>query len=141
MSSRHAPRKRAWYLLAFFSTIVAGLASRHFPQIFPALVGKYPGDVMWSLMVFFGLGAVFRSTSSAKLGLGAIGFSFGIEALKLWQAPWMESIRHTTLGHLVFGYAFSWQNLVAYTIGVVMGLMVEVLLMVHLRAAGGHQAP
>jgi hypothetical protein len=121
-------RKRTWYLLAFVAMIGAGLISRRFPQVVPAFAGKYPGDVLWSLMVFFGMGAIFRNASSLKLGLGALGFSFGIEVLKLCQAPWLASVRHTTLGHLIFGYAFSWQNFIAYTAGILVGLLVEVLI-------------
>jgi len=71
-------RNRARYLLLFVMTIVAGLASRRFPQVFPASAGKYPGDVLWALMVFFGMGSIFRAISSAKLGLWALGFAFGI---------------------------------------------------------------
>src|SRR5258708_6988341 len=114
-------RRRTWYLLAFVLTIFAGLASRHFSQFLPAFVGKYPGDVLWALMVFFGLGAIFRTASSALLSIGALGFAFGIEVLKLCHAPWLANVRHTTLGHLVFGSVFSWQNLVAYAIGVIVG--------------------
>src|SRR4051812_28395406 len=101
-------RRRMWYVIAFVVTIAAGLASRRFPQVLPEFLGKYPGDALWSLMVFFGLGAIFKRVSSLQLGLAALGFSFGIEFLKFWQAPWLVSIRHTTLGHLVFGDVFSW---------------------------------
>ena len=133
-------RKRAWYLLAFVAMIAAGLASRRFSQFLPVFAGKYPGDVLWSLMVFFGLGAIFRKASSIQLGFGALGFAFGIEALKLCPAPWLADVRHTTLGHLIFGNVFSWQNLVAYTIGVLAGLIFEVLFVANLRASGGHNA-
>jgi hypothetical protein len=118
-------RKRTRYLLLFVMTIVAGLASRRFPQVLPALAGKYPGDVLWALMVFLGMGSIFRAISSAKLGLWVLGFSFGIESLKLCHSPWLANVRHTTLGHLVFGHVFSWRNLIAYTIGVIAGLIVE----------------
>lgn len=130
-------RRRTWYLIAFGLTIFAGLASRRFPQLLPSFVGKYPGDVLWSLMVFFGLGAIFRSASSVLLSVEALGFSYGIEGLKLCTAPCLVQIRNTTMGHFVFGSVFSWQNLVAYTIGVVIGLMIEVFFMVNLRATGG----
>ncbi len=133
-------RRRTRYLIAFMVTIVAGLASRRFSQVLPAFLGKYPGDALWSLMVFFGLGIIFKQASSLKLGCAALGFSFGIEALKLWQAPWLVSIRRTTLGHLVFGHVFSWQNLVAYTVGILVGLIVEVLFARFLCVAGDHNA-
>jgi len=91
-------------------------------------------------MVFFGLGAIFRTASCALLSIGALSFSFGIEALKLCNAPWLTNVRHTTLGHLVFGSVFSWKNLVAYAIGVIVGTMIEVFFMANLRASGGVNA-
>lgn len=134
------PRKRAWYLFAIVITVAAGLASRHFSRFLPAFLGKYPGDALWSLMVFFGLGAFFRKASSFQLSLGALSFSFAIEALKLCPAPWLANIRHTTLGHLVFGSVFSWQNLVAYAIGVLLGLIIEGLVVGNGRGSGGQNA-
>jgi hypothetical protein len=133
-------RRRTWYFLAFVTTIAAGLGSRRFPQVLPAAMGKYPGDALWALMVFCGLGAVFSKASSLRLGLGALGFSFGIETLKLCQAPWLASVRHSTLGHLVFGHAFSWQNLLAYTVGVLVGVVLEVLVVPNRRAVGVTQS-
>ena len=86
------------------------------------------------------MGAIFPRASSLQLAFGALGFAFGIEALKLYQAPWLASVRHTPLGHLIFGHVFSWQNLVAYTAGVLVGLILEVLLVPRLRAPGGRNA-
>jgi hypothetical protein len=132
-------RKRRWYLLAVVVTIAAGLASRRYAQVLPACLGKYPGDALWSLMVFFGLGILFRKASSLQLGLGTLGFAFGIEALKLCQVPWLVNIRHSTVGHLVFGQVFAWQNLVAYTIGAIVGVLIELLFRSHRRASGNRQ--
>jgi len=120
-------RKRTWYLLAFVVSIAAGLASRRFPQGLPAAFGKYPGDVLWALMVFLGMGAICNKAPGLQLGCRALCFSFGIEALKLCQAPWLLSVRHNMLGHLIFGHVFSWRNLVAYTVGVLIGMFVEAL--------------
>ena len=120
-------RRRGWWLLAFLATIAAGLASRRFPQVLPAFVGKYPGDALWALMVFFGLGAIFRTASSLQVAAGALAFSFAIETLKLYQAPWIVDLRHTLFGHLVLGQVFSWQNFAAYTVGILAGLLIEVV--------------
>ncbi len=121
-------RNRAYYAVAVVITIAAGLTSRHFPQYLPACLGKYPGDTLWALMVFLGLGIVFRKASSIRLGLGALVFSFAIETLKLYQPPWLENIRQTLPGQLVLGRGFFWQDFVAYTIGVLMGLVAEWLI-------------
>ena len=135
LQSRH--RKRTWYLLAFGVTIALGLASRRFPHLLPVALGKYPGDVLWALMVFFGMGVIFIKVTSLQLGCRALAFSFGIEALKLCKVPWLVSLRHTTPGHLVFGHVFSWQNMAAYTLGVLLGLLVEALVMPGSRTVEG----
>lgn len=135
LQSRH--RKRTWYLLAFGVTLALGLASRRFPHLLPVVLGKYPGDVLWALMVFFGMGVIFIKVTTLQLGCRALAFSFGIEALKLCKLPWLVSLRHTTPGHLVFGHLFSWQNMAAYTLGVLLGLLVEALVMPGSRTVEG----
>jgi hypothetical protein len=118
--SDHPTRKRAWYAVAVMATIVFGLASRQVPA-----VGKYPGDALWALMVFFGAAILLPRLSSSRLAVVSFGFSCAIEFLKLNQHPVLVSVRHSTLGHLVFGQVFSWQNLVAYAVGISAGVVLE----------------
>ena len=126
--SHSAPRRsRPRYVIALVMTIVAGLASRHFPNLLPSILGKYPGDALWALMVFFGWGALFPRASSLRIAVLALATSWSVEFLKLWQTPVWSSIRHCTVGHLVFGHAFSWQNLLAYVLGVTGGLLIETM--------------
>ncbi len=47
---------------------------------------------------------------------------------QLYHAEWIDSIRATTLGGLVLGYGFLWSDLVAYTIGVGIGFLFELIL-------------
>lgn len=120
-------RNRAVYVLAFVVAILLGLASRRYPSAIPELFGKYPGDALWAAMVFFGLATLRPRACTLRIAFLALATCFVVEALKRYQAPWIVGIRHTTLGHLVFGHVFSFQNLVAYTVGVVLALGVEVL--------------
>jgi hypothetical protein len=113
--------------LAVFATIALGLASRRFRSLLPVCLGKYPGDVLWALMVFLGWGLLFPLASRSRTAALALCTSFAIEFLKFYQAPWIASLRYTTVGHLIFGQVFSWQNLVAYTVGVGMGWAFETL--------------
>jgi len=114
-------RNRRLYLLATLAVIPLGLISRHY-QIFSDFLGKYPGDALWTLMVFFGWGALLTISSTLRVAQLAVGTSFAVELFKLYQAPWIVSVRHSTLGHLVFGHTFSWQNLLAYALGAATGI-------------------
>ena len=51
-----------------------------------------------------------------------------VECAKLWQAPCLVAFRYTTIGHLLLGHVFSWQNLVAYAFGVMVGVALDRLL-------------
>src|SRR5579863_7249000 len=101
-------RSRGSYFFAVVLTIAAGLASRRFPGLLPSFFGKYPGDALWALMVFFGWGVIFCKASSLRIAVLALVTSYAVEAIKLYQSSWWVSVRHTTAGHLVFGQAFCW---------------------------------
>jgi len=120
-------RSRGWSLVGVVVTIVLGLASRHFSNVIPAVLGKYPGDALWALMAFFGWGALFPRISTLGIARLALVTCCLVEIAKLYEASWIVTIRHTTLGHLVLGHAFSWQNLIAYAVGVLGGVTIEYL--------------
>lgn len=118
-------RKRIWYAAALLLVVLAGLASRRYPALLPATLGKYPGDALWALMVFIGWGMVFPARSTLRILIYTLVTSYGVEFGKLYRAPWLNDVRDSTIGHLILGSTFSWQNLAAYTIGAVVGAVVE----------------
>jgi hypothetical protein len=120
-------RKRPWYVLALIVVIAMGLASRRFPALFPTALGKYPGDALWALMVFLDWGILFPRSSTIRILFYALATSVAVEFFKLYHSGWMDGIRSTTLGHLIFGYAFSWGNLVAYAVGIGVGALGEAI--------------
>jgi hypothetical protein len=126
-------RHRAACVVAFAAVLLLGLASRRWQAGLPDLFGKYPGDASWALMVFFGWAALRPRATTTRIALLACATSATTEACKLWQDPWIVQIRHTTLGHLVLGHVFSWQNLVAYALGVMAGIALDPLLLAPLR--------
>nr|WP_152884579.1 DUF2809 domain-containing protein [Duganella sp. FT27W] len=107
------------------TVIALGLASRRYPGLFPAALGKYPGDALWTMMVFFGLAVIAPRSSVARLVLGALAISYVVEFGQLFQAPWIVAVRAHPLGHLVLGTAFGWMDLVAYTVGAVVAFVIE----------------
>jgi hypothetical protein len=128
--------RRVAYGIATGLAVLAGLASRAWPEMCPEELGKYPGDALWALMVFFALGVVAPAAPVASRAVAALGVSFAVEFSQLYHTPWIDGIRRTTLGHLVLGYGFSWSDLVAYTAGVVLGAACESLT----RGPGGRSA-
>lgn len=113
-------RSRLLYAFAVLGTIALGLLSRRFP-----VLGQYPGDVLWSLMVFLALGFLFPRARGVSIAVACGLIAGGIEFLKLNQTPWLVAARRSTLGHLVFGHVFSWQNLLAYAGGILIGFTLD----------------
>ena len=124
-----ASRRRLAALAAMLATIALGLASRRWPEALPAALGKYPGDALWALMVVLVWRALRPLARTRDLALLAMATSVAVEIAKLWQAPWLVQFRHTTAGHLLLGHVFSWQNLVAYGVGVLAGAALDRLLL------------
>jgi len=83
---------------------------------------SYVGDILWAVMVFWIIYAMFPKMQSVKIALYSLLFSYAIELLQLYHAVWIEEIRHTLLGGLVLGFKFSLSDMVYYTIGVFFAL-------------------
>jgi hypothetical protein len=118
-------RDRRWYAIAIVLVISLGLASRRYPQILPAMLDKYPGDVLWTIVVFLVGGIVFPRASTWKIAGLALRISYLVEFGQLYRAPWLVAIRQTTIGHLLLGSQFVWEDLVAYTVGAAIALLAE----------------
>ncbi len=101
--------------------MLLGLLSRSLQIPWPDLVTLYVGDGLWALLVFWGLCFCWHNGSDKNLVLAALAFSYAIEFSELYQAPWLNEIRHTTLGSLILGFGFKWSDLLAYTLGIALG--------------------
>ena len=51
--------------------------------------------------------------------------AFAIEFLQLYQAPWMQAVRANKLAYLVLGNGFDPLDLLAYVVGIGVGVMVD----------------
>ncbi|WP_377865444.1 DUF2809 domain-containing protein [Bacillus sp. R86525] len=121
-------RNRLLYAVFTIVVIILGLSSRKFAFALPDLLNEYLGDALWTLMIFVGFGFLFPKIETKKLAFISLIFCYGIEISQLYHAEWIDSIRATTLGGLVLGYGFLWSDLVAYTIGVGVGMFCEYIL-------------
>jgi len=118
-------RNRAIYAVMIAAVIVLGMASRSFAWLLPPLLKKNAGDILWATMVFFLIGLLLPRLTTNRTALAAALFSILVEFFKLYHALVLDGLRETVLGRLIFGYGFSWSNLVCYLIGITVGVMVE----------------
>jgi hypothetical protein len=102
-----------------------GIGSRRFGTHLPGVVAAYAGDTLWALAAFLGIGLLLPGASTRKIAVLALAFSAAIELSQLYHAPWIDSLRHTTLGGLVLGFGFVWSDLACYAAGVGLGILIE----------------
>lgn len=121
-------RSLALYALLTVITICLGLLSRSHYVSLPDFVSGYAGDSLWALMVFLIICIFARQMNTWSVSLLAILFSFAIELSQLYQAPWLNSIRHTFPFGLILGYGFKPSDLACYTVGVSAGTFIDLLI-------------
>ena len=120
-------RSRIKYTLLMGFVIILGLLSR--TPIIPEFIYPYLGDILYALLIYLGFGFLFPAKSSKWVLVAAISFCYIIEISQFYLAPWIDSIRNTTLGSLILGFRFLWSDLFAYAAGVAIGFMLEKLIL------------
>ncbi|WP_428328071.1 DUF2809 domain-containing protein [Mucilaginibacter sp.] len=119
-------RYRSTYFFLICTTIILGLLSRHIKGI-PLFIG----DILWGLMVYFIVRFLFIKQSLKWVIIVALLFCYGIEFSQLYQAVWINNIRHTVLGGLVLGEKFLWGDMLSYTIGIGIGVWADTFVVKH----------
>jgi len=104
-----------------------GIGSRRYAHALPGLVAAYTGDTLWALAAFLGFGLILPRASTRMVAMLAMAWAIAVELSQLYHAPWLDSIRHTTLGGLILGFDFVWSDLACYALGGGLGVSVEIL--------------
>ena len=120
-------RNKLLYLLLTIIVMILGLLSRKIEGL-PEIISLYSEDILWALMVFLLFAFLFNKKSTIFIISWAIIFSYSIEISQLYHAPWIDSIRNTTLGGLILGFGFLWSDLVCYTIGIIIGIIIDIMI-------------
>lgn len=121
-------RNRLSYFATVILTMALGLLSRKFGTYLPEIMNTYLGDALWALMIYQFVAIIFYKREIKQIALFAITFCYLIEISQLYHAPWINNIRNTILGGLILGFGFLWTDILAYTMGVSFGLLVEWLI-------------
>jgi hypothetical protein len=113
------------------AVIVCGLALRGwgFGLGLPAFVVKYGGSALWGTMVFMLVAMAASTLSRPRIALIAAGIAIGVELFRLVHFPWLDAFRLTLPGALLLGRIFSAWNMVAYGVGIGLGVWLDCLAM------------
>jgi len=117
------PLTRSFALLVV--TLIVGLLVRMAPLGLPPFFVKYAGSMLWALMIYWIVSALFARWRLLPVGLLSGGIAAAVEFLKLYHAPWLDAFRLTLPGILVLGRHFSLWDIVAYWIAICLGACVD----------------
>ncbi len=123
--TRSRERNRIIWLVLIALVVLLGIGSRRFAGRLPGVVAAYAGDTLWATGAFLGIGVLFPRASTVRVAVLAMAVSVLVEISQLYHAPWIDSIRATTLGGLILGYGFLWSDLACYAVGVGIGVVIE----------------
>lgn len=130
--------KRKWstYVSIIVTIVIMGLGSRHFAMYLPRWVNLYFGDFLWAFMNFFLMALIFRKKNTLWVAEIALVYCYLVEISQLYHSPWIENLRQTRLGGLIFGHGFLWSDLISYTFGIAIGAFIERHILLHTKKQG-----
>jgi hypothetical protein len=111
-------KRRLAYGITVLGLVLLGLSTRTFAAVLPQFIADHFGDALWAAMVYFGMRFLLIENSPRYAALLSLLFCFAIEFSQLYQAPWLNEIRQTTLGPLVLGKGFLAIDLLRYMAGI-----------------------
>ncbi|MCP5520598.1 MAG: DUF2809 domain-containing protein [Verrucomicrobiales bacterium] len=106
--------------------IATGLFSRSaLAERLPAFIVTYAGDTLWAVALFLFIGFVRPGIPTGTAACVTVAIAFAVEFSQLYQADWIRTIRHNRIGALLLGNGFLGSDLVCYTVGCLLGVMVD----------------
>jgi hypothetical protein len=124
LNQQHGRNRVLWIVLMAI-VVALGLGTRLPALPFPRRFTGYLGDLLWALAVYVGYCLIFPGLATMKIATLAAVTSLLVEFSQLYHAPWIDSIRSTTFGHLLLGSGFDSIDLICYAAGIGVGVLIE----------------
>jgi hypothetical protein len=89
------------------------------------LIVKYGGSILWGTMVFFLVAMAASNLSRRRIALISASIAVCVELSRLVHTPWLDAFRLTTAGALLLGRVLSPWDMLAYGVGIVLGMLID----------------
>ena len=115
---RIKPTYLLWALLLLVIEVLIAL------YVKDSIIRPYGGDTLVVILIYCTLMGFFPWTKW-KVAFGVLLFSFLIETLQYFDFVEMLGLQESKLANVVLGNSFAWEDLVAYSIGCLLILVIE----------------
>lgn len=122
-------RSRASFITLAIVTMAVGLAVHFHGRFLGVVFQDVVGDALWAAMVTWWIAALVPGASLRTRLPVSLAICFAVEVSQRYHAPTLEALRRTTAGHLVLGSGFDPRDFVSYTLGVLVAMLVERVLL------------
>ncbi len=112
------------YIPIILCLFVIGLPTRTIPEYLPYWYVNYAGDFLWAMLIFFLYCLVLR-LKTIQAFYFALATTYLIEITQLFHPVWLETLRSIKVFALILGFTFLWSDIVAYTLGILLGAMID----------------
>ena len=113
-------RYRFTLAIAAFLTLPTGYFLRFSPQL-PEIVRNISGNLAYETLLILLVLLVAPTVLPRGAAIGVCLVSFGLEFLQLSQTPLLVAARSNTLGRLILGNGFTWEDFPLYVLGSLVG--------------------
>ena len=117
------PLKRSLALILI--TAAAGLFLRFAHLGLPPAIPKYAGSTLWALMIYWIVSTLLPRLHPATTALLSTAVAIAVEFFKLVRTPALDAFRHTLPGILLLGRIFSLWDILAYTLAIAAGALLD----------------
>lgn len=112
-------RKYFFLLILLFATEVFIAVYLH-----DAVIRPYGGDFLVVILIYCFIKS-FLNTPVMTTALAVLLFSYLIETLQYFHLVDMLGLEKSTIARIVIGTSFAWTDLLAYTLGILLVLVIE----------------
>lgn len=107
-----------WAILLFLVELYIGIYVRD------AFVRPYVGDFLVVILIYALMRALFPF-SIRNTAIGVLVFSFVVEILQYFKIVELLGLGSSSLARIIIGTTFVWEDLLAYTLGILTVLVCE----------------
>ena len=89
-----------------------------------AFIRPYGGDILVVILIYYFLSA-FINISFWWMALFVLLFSYLVETLQYFNLVKILGLQHSRLARIVIGTSFSWLDILCYTVGIFIVILIE----------------